>query len=223
MSNEDHNLRASSGSGSVLDPRWEDDLRRGQEAEGESGSVDAELAFVHLLRHTREPEELGADQLDAIWADIEAEVAPAGVAWWRKAWVWWTAPAMAAAAVLFVVVVDPGSKSEQSVAQRDVAAEADERMDDEAKSASTPVAEASPVAEELAEAEEDMASMGRAGGGQAADGGSRESKGKAESAFERNFVRLAPQGRVAIRVSVDQSRDALRAQLLSDSRGARGG
>ena len=222
MSNDNHNPRATPERGSVLDPRWEDELRRGQEAEGEAGSVDAELAFVHLLRHTREPEELGADQLDAIWADIEAEVAPAGVAWWRKAWVWWTAPALAAAAVLFVVVVEPGSKqSEGSVARQDVAAESDERMD-EAKPApaSTPTAEASADAE-LDEGE----ARSRGGDGQfaAESAAIGEAKGKAESAFERNFVRLAPQGRVAIRVSVDQSRDALRAQLLTDSRGARGG
>lgn len=216
--------KQDSGAGNVLDPNWEEELRRGQEAEGEAGSVDAELALVHLLRHTRAPEELAAEQLDAIWADIEAELAPAGVAWWRKAWVWWSAPAIAAAAVLFVVVVEPGSKSEQSVARQDVAADsADEKIEAKPAPASTPAGAAADDAELEERADEGVARG--AGGVAATDGlaGEAKTKDRAQTAFERNFVRLAPQGRVAIRVSVDQSRDALRAQLLTDARGARGG
>ncbi|WP_146660267.1 hypothetical protein [Enhygromyxa salina] len=204
----------------VLDPEWEQALRRGQEAEGEAGSVDAELAFVHLLRHTREPEAISAEQLDAIWSDIRAEVAPASEPWWRKAWVWWTAPALAAAAVLFVVVVDPASDEPNSVALQDTAAHEDARKAEQPPAAAPsegfaeqPEAELADSTAARAKSSEDKASGGSRGAGQLAtrDGQS--------GAFETSFARLAPHGRAAIGVSVDQSRDELQSRLLAKSRG----
>lgn len=92
----------------VLDPAWEDELRRGQEAEGEAGSIEAELAIVHLLRHARAPEALTAGELDKLWA---SELAPAltPTPWWRRRWLWGALPAVATAAVVMVVVRGPGS------------------------------------------------------------------------------------------------------------------
>lgn len=212
----------------VLDPEWEESLRRGQEEEGEAGSVDAELAFIHLFRHAREPEELSPDQLDAIWREIEGEVAPAREVWWRKAWVWWTAPAIAAAAVLLVVVVQPG-ESEQSTVARHEAPLQDQKS---AESPPPPGASPSPTAIEGAAAPEAEATPSEAkrartamGDGRAdpaadaVDEGGGLARSGQPSALESHFARLAPHGRVALRVSVDLSRDALRDQLLDKARG----
>ncbi|MFY0537357.1 hypothetical protein [Nannocystis pusilla] len=75
----------------VLDPAWEDELRRGQEAEGEAGSIEDELAIVRLLRHARAPEALTAGELDKLWS---GELAPAltPTPWWRRRWLWAPCP-----------------------------------------------------------------------------------------------------------------------------------
>jgi hypothetical protein len=216
----------------VLDPEWEESLRRGQEEEGEAGSVDAELAFVHLFRHAREPEELSSDQLDAIWRDIEGEVAPAHVAWWRKAWVWWMAPACAAAAVLLVVVMQPGDTENPTVARQDEQLQELELAEAPAPSASASPSEgaATPKAErEESEAKGATTSPNRSGApggaglGDGAAGASESIGGVARSgqpnALESHFARLAPHGRVALRVTVDASRDELRDRLLDKARG----
>jgi hypothetical protein len=228
MTESKHTTRAgpshASHGGNVLDPEWEQALRRGQEAEGEAGSVDAELAFVHLLRHTREPEAISAEQLDAIWSDIQAEVAPAGEPWWRKAWVWWSAPALAAAAVLFVVVVDPTSDESNAVALQDSAPHADERVD---QAAERPAPAATPsegsADDAVAELEKADAEASGADKPTAARGASSDNQVAARDGhsggFETSFARLAPHGRAAISVSVDQSRDELRSRLLAKSRG----
>lgn len=107
----------------VLDPMWEDELRRGQEAEGEAGSLDAELAVVHLLRHARAPEALDADALTKLWKD---EIAPAiaPVPWYRRRWLWGAVPAVAAAAVVMIVVVrgDPDEAPKLAASERAAAA-----------------------------------------------------------------------------------------------------
>ncbi|WAS93798.1 hypothetical protein [Nannocystis punicea] len=92
----------------VLDPAWEDELRRGQEAEGEAGSIEDELAIVHLLRHARAPEALTAGELDKLWS---GELAPAltPTPWWRRRWLWGAVPAVATAAVVLVVIRGPES------------------------------------------------------------------------------------------------------------------
>ncbi|MEZ4381024.1 MAG: hypothetical protein R3A79_06730 [Nannocystaceae bacterium] len=90
----------------VLDPAWEDELRAGQEQDGGAGSVEDELAALHLLRHLREPEALDAAALDGIWASIEPEVTPKR--WWQRAWFVVGAPALAGAAALLLVLRTPG-------------------------------------------------------------------------------------------------------------------
>lgn len=87
---------------SVLDPAWEDALRAGQAEDDEAGSVDAELAVIHLLRHARAPEPLDPAALDRLWS---AEIAPAitPLPWWRRRWLWGVMPAAATAALLIVL------------------------------------------------------------------------------------------------------------------------
>jgi hypothetical protein len=88
---------------SILDPAWEDALRAGQAEDGGAGSVEDELAVIHLLRHARAPEPIDPAALDRLWS---AEIAPAitPVAWWRRRWLWGVAPLAATAALLIVVL-----------------------------------------------------------------------------------------------------------------------
>jgi hypothetical protein len=89
----------------VLDPAWEDELRAAQAAEGEAGSVDAELAVIHLLRHARAPEPLAAADLDRLWTgEIAPAIAP--LPWWRRRWLWGVVPAAATAALMIIVLRD---------------------------------------------------------------------------------------------------------------------
>ena len=88
----------------VLDPQWEDALRAGQAEEGNAGSVEDELAVVHLLRHAAAPDALSDAAFEQIWSDVAAEVAPAP--WWKKLLDWRVAgPALAVAAAAVVVVI----------------------------------------------------------------------------------------------------------------------
>jgi hypothetical protein len=92
--------------GSVLTPDWEDALRAGQAEDGEAGSVEAELAVIHLLRHARAPEALAPADLDRVWHEqISPSITP--TPWWRRKWLWGVVPAAATAALLVVVLRGP--------------------------------------------------------------------------------------------------------------------
>jgi hypothetical protein len=96
----------------VLDPHWEVALRSGQAAEGEQGSVEDELAVIHLLRHARSAQPLDDAALDRVLGQIEHASRPTSGwrAWLRQPWLLGGAAAAAAAAVLVVVVVsDPAT------------------------------------------------------------------------------------------------------------------
>lgn len=101
--------------GGVLDPSWEVSLRAGQEAEGEHGSVEDELAVIHLLRHARAPQPLDDAAFDRLWDDVDASLVEAAAssgwrAWLRRPWIFGgsVAAAAAAAAVLVLVWSGPG-------------------------------------------------------------------------------------------------------------------
>jgi hypothetical protein len=177
--------------------------------------------MVHLLRHLREPETISPEALDTIWSDIEAEVAPKGVAWWRKAWIWWAAPAAAAVAVLVIAVIPPNKDEAGTVARND-------DMASEDKAAPAPMAEEAEASREgaardkLAESEADEAAEASSASAVPGTIGGAGSSGRgavAQNAFEANYVQLEPHGRAAIRVAVDASRDDLRDQLLAKARG----
>lgn len=110
MSSGDSWQRGEKGT-DVLDPAWEDALRAGQAEEGLSGSVEPELAIVHLLRHARAPEPLDDARFDRAWGAIEGELDRAApVPWWKRPWtlVGGTAAVAAAAAVVLVIVLPKG-------------------------------------------------------------------------------------------------------------------
>lgn len=98
----------------VLDPEWEETLRRGHEADQGVGSVERELEVVHLLRHLREPEPLDDARFESILSEVGDAVygtsAVGGrMAWLRKRWYVWVTPLAAAAAVVLIVVAPPGA------------------------------------------------------------------------------------------------------------------
>jgi hypothetical protein len=108
--NAEHTVPNNPESESVLDPAWEDALRAGQAEDGEQGSVDAELAIVHLFRHARAVEPLAPAALDKIWrAEIAPQITP--VPWWRRRWLWGVVPVAATAALLVVVLRDPADEA----------------------------------------------------------------------------------------------------------------
>lgn len=106
--------------GAVLGPHWEDELRAGQAEDGGAGSVEAELAVVHLLRHARAVEPLAAPDFDRVWsAQIAPAIAP--VPWWRRKWLWGLAPVAATAALLVVVLrgdADPAPEQLAAAARK---------------------------------------------------------------------------------------------------------
>lgn len=123
MRNAEQTPTTRPASGSVLDPAWEDALRAAQAEEGEAGSVDAELAVIHLLRHARAPEALAPADLERLWS---SELAPAitPLPWWRRRWLWGVVPAAATAALLIVVLRDGGDDPDMVAADgRSVASE----------------------------------------------------------------------------------------------------
>lgn len=93
--------RPSQANRNVLDPAWEESLRKGQEEAGEAGGLERELAVLHLLRHARAVESMPEPAFDELWADVDGSIQP--VPWWRRSWVLWGAPVAAAAAVAIVV------------------------------------------------------------------------------------------------------------------------
>lgn len=126
----------ASRAGSVLDPGWEDALRAGQSEDGGAGSVDAELAVIHLLRHARAPEAPAPADLDRVWTEqISPAITPAP--WYRRKWLWGLVPAAATAALLVIVLrddpdtapqmaaVSPGRALEQQFAQLEQGARRD--------------------------------------------------------------------------------------------------
>ena len=106
--NAEHTPVPSRRSESVLDPGWEDALRAGQAEDGGAGSVDAELAVLHLFRHARAVEPLAPEAQDHLWrAGIAPQITP--VPWWRRRWLWGVVPVAATAALLVVVLRDPAT------------------------------------------------------------------------------------------------------------------
>jgi hypothetical protein len=171
--------------GEVLSSVWEDALRAGQREDGGGGSVENELAVVHLLRHARAPEELGADDLERIWRDVARQTSP--TPWWRRRWVLLGGPlAVSAAAAAVLLVVAPGEP--------------------ESTGASSVVARPNVAGPMVAGPM--VARPNVAGPMVAGPNGMRE-------ALRRQFAALEPAGRARLASAVDAGRSRLRGQLLA--------
>ncbi len=199
MTHPPHHPPKANSPRQVLDPAWEDELRAGQEQEGEAGSLDAELAVLHLLRHARGPEPLAPAELDRVWAELEPVVAPRP--WWRRAWVFIAAPALAGAAALALVIAGDGADTDTDtsptgatgtaptvVAQRATA--------ESARPTSTPAAEPLPAA---------PVALG----------------GTTSRLLEQHFALLEPAARRQLDDRIDRDRARLRGDLLARARGER--
>jgi hypothetical protein len=184
---------------SALDPEWEDALRRGQEAEGDAGSVDAELAVVHLLRHARRPEGIDDDRLDAVWDTVVGEVAP--TPWWKRPWMIWAPVAAAAAVTLIVIVKSP--EAEPTVAVNEPAPQSDA---------------AAPPAMESAR-EEGVG--GEASAAEAVPQGAASAAAPQGNAalLERQFSLLEPKARAELGANIESQRGSLRYGLLDTAKG----
>jgi hypothetical protein len=177
--------------GSVLAPEWEEALRRGQAEEGQAGSVEAELAVLHLLRHARQAEEISQARLDTVWGQVAG--ASAGLApWWRRRWIVW-APAAAAAVAVLVVIAVPRDDAPE-LARGSAPAEATSAP---APAPAAPAGEAVPPAD---------------GTGAAAVRGNA-------ALLEQQFSVLEPRARQAIGVSIESGRGSLRYGLLDTAKG----
>ncbi len=178
----------------VLDPAWEDELRAGQEQDGGAGSVDEELAALHLLRHLREPEALGAGDLDAIWRSMEPQLRPKP--WWQRAWFFVGAPALASGAALLLVLATPPPEAESErprVAVGSASAPSGSAPQTAADGTATP--RPSPDAELTASA--------------------------SALILEQNFAALEPGARRELAGRVDLRRAQARGDLLARARGSR--
>lgn len=91
----------------VLDPQWEDALRAGQESEGARGSVEAELAVVHLFRHAAGPETLDPEAAQAVWSQVtqQLEAESGFTPWWGRMFDWRVGVGVAVAAAAAAVMV----------------------------------------------------------------------------------------------------------------------
>jgi hypothetical protein len=125
-----HDDQASPPPRAVTDPKWEVALRAGQAAEGEQGSLEDELAVVHLLRHARAPQALDDAALDRLWSDLDAQLGPTAAAsgwraWLRRPWLVLGTAGLATAAAAVLVLVWSSGPSEQPGSTPDTMAQAD--------------------------------------------------------------------------------------------------
>lgn len=191
----------------VLDPEWEESLRRGQEVDEGVGSVERELEVVHLFRHLREPEPLSDARFEEILrevGDTAYGASGAGVAgrvsWLRKRWYLWVTPLAAAAAVLMVVVLPPGGGLDG-----DQLARSEAKSDDREA-----LAQAAPVAEASADEPEEAPRLALA-----------ERSAQAQ-ALEKQFEILEAKARAEVDRSVDRGRSAGRSNLFDLAKSAGG-
>lgn len=191
----------------VLDPRWEDELRAGLEADGGQGSVERELEVLHALRHARAPEPIDESRMDALWSEIEAQAYPSarGTSWWRRRW--WVAvvPAATAAAVL-LFVVRPAERSDGEADGTIARDAARDEVEFDTAAAPASARRQGPAASAAASPAEESAPSARASGA------------RAPSIYEEQFAALAPRSRAVVTGAVEDGRGKLRAELIADAR-----
>lgn len=213
--------RSARGRG-VLDPSWEAELLRGREADEEAsdaGSIEPELAMLHLLRHAREPESLSPSELDSMWGDISAAVAPEKSSWVTRVgavfagqWARWLIPVAGAAALAVIFVNAPGNESmgvDATVAMAEDAASDKAPGAPTAQDAARAAAAAEPVEEaEAAEIDANVPAMRGSG-----------SASNTAALLEQQFTLLEARGRAQVADNVDSQRTSLRSALIGQARG----
>ena len=198
----------------VLDPAWEEELERGRAADDEApdaGSIEPELAMLHLLRHAREPESLSPVELDDMWSDISQAVAPErswlsrlGAAFSGQ-WARWLMPVAGAAAI--VLIFQNGGSSEDAAPA--VA------MESKAEPTAAP---GGPTAQDAArEADNKDANESAPPAAQAAK--TRANSGSTAAVLEQQFSLLEARGREKVDSSVQTQRTSLRSALIGQARG----
>lgn len=213
--------KAAKGRG-VLDPSWELELERGRDADEEApnaGSIEPELAMLHLLRHAREPESLSELELDGMWSDISAVVAPAKKSWFERVgaafsgqWARWLLP-VAGAAVVVLIFRGQGTM----MAEPDATIAYNDAKEPSTDSAGGPTVQ--DAARARAGGEDKMAKAASAAE-PAPDAEAEESAAPTTAQLlEQQFSMLEARGRAQVGTSVQTERTSLRSALIGQARG----
>jgi hypothetical protein len=196
---------------------WEEILRRGRDEDaGEevAGSVESDLAYIHLMRHARRPEAMSDDDLDRVWREVDGAIAPERVPFWKRSWVRALMPVAGVAAAVLFVVVQSGDDATVATATQDAKQAEPGAVLEEAESAGggaaasgQPARAAKVAAEPAAQAEAEPAE------GDAA-------LPSPAQILESQFQTLEPAARAQVNHSVDGGRGAMRSALLGQALGA---
>ena len=199
---------------------WEEILRRGRDEDAGkevAGSVEPDLAYIHLLRHARRPETMSEDDLDRVWREVDGAIAPERVPFWKRSWVRALMPVAGVAAAVFVVVVQSGDNATVATATQEDGQATQTKQSAELEEAESAGGGAAGAAEPARRAKvapsAEKEAPGAVGEGDAALPGPAQ-------ILESQFQTLEPAARAQVNHSVDGGRGAMRSALLGQALGA---
>jgi hypothetical protein len=222
----DANKQRSLKGRGVLDPAWEEMLERGRDADEDApdaGSIEPELAMLHLLRHAREPEAVNEQELDAMWSDISTAVAPSKSGWLARVgaafsgqWARWLIPVAGAAAVVLIFQTqgaeDFGGGDNLAL---------NEAAEPSVDSAGGPTAQDAERARDGADGEKAKEEAPPAAAAAPKRSAAKGDSGGASTAvlLEQQFTMLEARGRAKVDSSVQTQRTSLRSALIGQAQG----